>query len=98
MAADLAILVTAIAFVAEGRLFAAAFDALGVIEERIDRHDALVLAAVAALRAGTHMVLGAIGSPGEDLVQIMAAPSSRTAIAVGGRAVLQKRIGLGQGT
>src|SRR5579884_2085225 len=97
MAAGLAILVAAIAFVAEGRMVAAAFDALGIVEERIQRHDALVLAAIAALRAGAHMVFGAVGGPGENLLTIVAAPSSRTAIAVGRRPVLQKRIGLGQG-
>src|SRR5579875_403377 len=98
MAAGCTSFAAAIAFVGEGRLDAAAFATLGIKEKCIERHDAFVLAAVAPLATGAGAVLGEVSGPGEDTVQIMAAPSSRTAHALWRRAVLQERIGPGQGT
>lgn len=90
-----AIRATAIAFGDEGSTETAAFDALvGSIEqEQIERYDALVLAAIAALRAGADAVFGAVGGPGEQAADAGTAFSAGTANASWRWVVLDERTG-----
>lgn len=97
MAAGGAIVAVAIAFVGEGRMEAAAFDALGVLEEQMERHDTPVLAAIAPRRTGADALLGAVGGPGDQTVEEGAAFFPRTANPGRTRPILQGRIGFGYG-